>query len=75
MAAALSDRDVIRSALARLSPQQRVAVLLMMEQGWDLKSAGEVLGIPKGTVASRLNAARATLREALRESDRAWEER
>jgi RNA polymerase sigma-70 factor (ECF subfamily) len=37
-------------------------------QGFDYAAAAEVLGIPPGTVASRLNRARATLRRALGES-------
>ena len=74
-ATVVGDRDAVQRALARLSPQQRVAVLLVMEQGWDLKTAGHVLGIPKGTVASRLSIARTTLRRTLSESDGAAEGR
>ena len=58
----------LRDALLHLTPQQRVAVLLVIEQGYDLKSAGEILGIPAGTVGSRLTSARAALRRALRPS-------
>jgi RNA polymerase sigma-70 factor (ECF subfamily) len=43
-------------------------VLLVDGQGFDYAAAAEVLGIPAGTVASRLNRARATLRRALGES-------
>jgi len=55
----------LRDALLRLTPQQRVAVLLVIQQGYDLRSAGEILGIPAGTVGSRLTAARAALRRVL----------
>ena len=58
-------RSQISSALARLSPEQRVVVLLVDRDGFDYRSVAEVLDVPKGTVCSRLNAARAALREAL----------
>ena len=58
-------RSQIASALASLSPEQRVVVLLVDRDGFDYRSVGEVLDVPKGTVCSRLSAARAALREAL----------
>ncbi len=58
-------RSQIASALASLSPEQRVVVLLVDRDGFDYRSVAEVLDVPKGTVCSRLNAARAALREAL----------
>ena len=58
-------RSQVASALARLSPEQRVVVLLVDRDGFDYRSVAEVLDVPKGTVCSRLNAARAALREAL----------
>jgi len=65
----LADRYITRtqvaSALADLSPEQRVVVLLVDRDGFDYRSVAEVLDVPKGTVCSRLNAARAALREAL----------
>jgi RNA polymerase sigma-70 factor (ECF subfamily) len=67
--AQLEDTIVLRSrladALAELQPEDRAAVLLVDAQGFDYRSAGEVLGIPEGTVASRLNRARGALRRAL----------
>jgi RNA polymerase sigma-70 factor (ECF subfamily) len=67
--AQLEDTIVLRSrladALADLGPEDRAAVLLVDAQGFVYRSAGEVLGIPEGTVASRLNRARAVLRRAL----------
>ena len=67
--AQLEDAVVLRSrladALAELPLEDRGAVLLVDAQGFDYRSAGEVLGIPEGTVASRLNRARAALRRAL----------
>ena len=61
-------RMELAAALSSLSPEQRVTVLLVLEQGFDLKTAGEVLGIPPGTVASRLSYAREALRACLRPS-------
>jgi RNA polymerase sigma-70 factor (ECF subfamily) len=60
-AAALSD------ALAALPAQDRAAVLLVDRDGLSYGRAGAVLGVPAGTVASRLNRARAALRTALEE--------
>jgi RNA polymerase sigma-70 factor (ECF subfamily) len=61
------DALALRDALAELPVDDRAAVLLVDAQGFDYRSAAEVLGIPAGTVASRLNRARAALRRALRE--------
>jgi RNA polymerase sigma-70 factor (ECF subfamily) len=58
-------RSRLADALAELTHEDRAAVLLVDAQGFDYRSAGEVLGIPEGTVASRLNRARASLRRAL----------
>jgi len=57
-------RDVA-AALAALPPEERAAVLLVDAQGFDYRSAAEILGVPEGTVASRLNRARALLRRSL----------
>jgi RNA polymerase sigma-70 factor (ECF subfamily) len=61
----LPARRSLAEALARLEPADRAAVLLVDAQGFDYRSAGEVLGVPEGTIASRLNRARAALRQAL----------
>jgi RNA polymerase sigma-70 factor (ECF subfamily) len=58
-------RQSLASALAELQPEDRAAVLLVDAQGFDYRSAGEILGIPEGTIASRLNRARAALRHEL----------
>lgn len=64
---AVASRRDLAAALAGLPPEERAAVLLVDAQGFDYRDAGDVLGIPVGTVASRLNRARATLRAALAE--------
>jgi RNA polymerase sigma-70 factor (ECF subfamily) len=62
-------RSGLARALAELPPEERAAVLLVDAQGFDYRSAGEVLGVPTGTVASRLNRARGALRRALGEHE------
>jgi RNA polymerase sigma-70 factor (ECF subfamily) len=61
----LSTRDRLAGALADLAPADRAAVLLVDAKGFDYDAAAEVLGVPAGTVASRLNRARSSLRRAL----------
>jgi RNA polymerase sigma-70 factor, ECF subfamily len=58
-------RAGLAAALAELSPEDRAAVVLVDAQGFDYRAAGEILGVPVGTVASRLNRARTALRLAL----------
>ena len=53
--------DVLRT----LQPSDRAVLLLVDLLGFDYEEAAEVLGIPRGTVASRLNAARTRFRTAL----------
>ena len=60
-----AERLELADALASLPPADRAAVLLVDAQGFDYRSAAEVLGIPDGTIASRLNRARAHLRRYL----------
>jgi RNA polymerase sigma-70 factor (ECF subfamily) len=63
------NRSRLAQALSELALEDRAAVLLVDAQGFDYRSAGEVLGVPEGTVASRLNRARAALRRALGEQE------
>jgi RNA polymerase sigma-70 factor, ECF subfamily len=58
-------RTRLEDALAELAPEDRAAVLLVDAQGFDYRAAGEILDVPDGTIASRLNRARALLRRAL----------
>lgn len=59
------DRAVLAQALDTLPPDQRAVVLLVDAKGFDYADAAAVLGIPEGTVRSRLSRARARLRRAL----------
>ena len=63
----LASRERLEHALATLTPHDRAAVVLVDGHGFDYRAAAEVLGIPAGTVASRLHRARAALRNALEE--------
>jgi RNA polymerase sigma-70 factor, ECF subfamily len=65
----------LAAALASLTAEQRAVVALVLEEGLDHHTAAEVLGIPMGTVASRLAAARAALRRFLSQSLPSGEER
>ena len=55
----------VAAALAELPPDARAVVLLVDLIGLDYETAASALRIPRGTVASRLNGARARLRTAL----------
>ena len=56
---------VLAEALATLPERARAVVLLVDVVGFDYETAAAVLRIRRGTVASRLNAARTSLRVAL----------
>jgi RNA polymerase sigma-70 factor (ECF subfamily) len=61
-------RDRIDRALAALPEDMRAAVLLRDVEGLDYKEISDALGIPMGTVESRIFRGRARLREALASS-------
>ena len=55
-------------ALQQLSDEHRLIVLLHDTEGYKMTEIQELMGIPVGTVKSRLHRARARLREILAES-------
>ena len=55
-------------ALAQLSDEHRIIVLLHDTEGYKLTEIQELMNIPVGTVKSRLHRARARLREILTEN-------
>ncbi len=65
--AAAITADVTVRALAALPPEQRVAVVLVDGEGFDHESAARILGVPRGTLASRLSRGRARMRHLMRE--------
>lgn len=52
-------------ALEQMSPDQRTLLLLHDVDGWRQEDVAEVLGVPIGTVKSRLHRSRAALRKHL----------
>ena len=55
----------VQGALTKLSPELREAVILRDLQDMDYKEIAEVLGIPQGTVKSRISRGRAELARLL----------
>lgn len=54
----------VADVLDRLSPEHRAVLVLRDVEGLDEQRAGELLGVPTGTVRSRLFRARRTFRRA-----------
>lgn len=52
-------------ALAQLSEEHRIVVLLHDTEGYKLKEIQALIGVPEGTIKSRLHRARARLKEIL----------
>lgn len=59
------DAIAVRKAVAQLGDDQRAAVGLVLVEGLPYKEAAEVLGVPIGTLTSRLARARETLQTLL----------
>ncbi len=55
----------VGSALARISPELRVVLQAVVLDGLTTREAARLLGIPQGTVKTRLARARASMREEL----------
>lgn len=58
----VEDRDAIERAFRRLTPETRAVVVLRYYADLPLKDIGDVLGIPAGTVGSRLHRAMRDMR-------------
>lgn len=58
-------REVVHAALDRLPPKHRPVVVLRMIEGYSTRETAELLGIPEGTVLSRLARAMDQLRGLL----------
>ena len=59
------DAIAVRKAVSKLGDEQRAAVALVLVEGLPYKEAAEVLGIPIGTLTSRLARARESLQATL----------
>ena len=64
-ATTVADRDQLERGFTRLRPEQRAVVVLHFYLGLPVPEIAETLGIPAGTVKSRLHYATETLRAAL----------
>ncbi len=60
--------EALDRALSQLSEEHRIVVLLHDTDGYKLQEIQELIGIPVGTVKSRLHRARARLRQLLTDS-------
>jgi RNA polymerase sigma-70 factor (ECF subfamily) len=65
LSAARLDRIALDDALAQLSEPLREAFILVKAEGLKYREAAEVLGVPQGTVQSRVHAAVTELRALL----------
>lgn len=61
----------VHRAMGRLPPDQRAALLLVAVEGRSFDQAADLLGIPRGTLMSRLARARASLRQLTGRDDAA----
>ncbi len=64
--AGLELRAQIQQALAQVSPDLREAVILRDLEDMDYKDIAEILGVPQGTVKSRISRGRAELAKLLK---------
>jgi RNA polymerase sigma-70 factor (ECF subfamily) len=55
----------LRAAVGGLPPDQRMVVVLRYTEGLSYEQIGEILGCPKGTIASRLNRVHKSLERRL----------
>jgi RNA polymerase sigma-70 factor (ECF subfamily) len=62
----LIDRHSLQDALDKLSAEHREVVLLHEVEGLNYEEAASIIGVPVGTVKSRLHHAFANLRRSLR---------
>ncbi|MCB9838370.1 MAG: RNA polymerase sigma factor [Phycisphaeraceae bacterium] len=60
--------ECLDRAMSRIDPEQRVLLSLRDVRGLDYTQIADALGVPVGTVKSRLFRARAALREAMEEA-------
>jgi RNA polymerase sigma-70 factor, ECF subfamily len=62
----MGDRSEVVAALRALPAEERTVMFLVDVHGFDYAAAAEIVGVPVGTVASRLNRARLSVRQVLR---------
>jgi RNA polymerase sigma factor (sigma-70 family) len=69
----VATRDQLERGFRRLTPEQRAVIVLHFYTGLSLAEIADVIGIPFGTVGSRLHYAKRALRAALEADDRVEE--
>jgi RNA polymerase sigma-70 factor (ECF subfamily) len=57
--------EIVNKALMSMDPKFRIIVAMRMLQGYSTKETAEILGLPLGTVLSRLSRAQEQLRKIL----------
>ena len=57
--------ETVQQALIMLAEEQRLPILLVSMEGWSTEEAAQWLGVPKGTLLSRLHRGRQRLKEIL----------
>jgi RNA polymerase sigma-70 factor (sigma-E family) len=67
--ARVDDHDELWSALGRLAPQQRVVLVLRIYEDLSEEQTASILGVPPGTVKSRLSRALGVLRSIVEGND------
>jgi len=65
----LITRLAVQTAMARLPAEQRMAVSLVLVEGMAYRDAAETLGVPVGTLTSRLARGREALQRMLGDGD------
>jgi RNA polymerase sigma-70 factor (ECF subfamily) len=60
------DETLLHRALAQLPPHYRTAVILFDIEGFDYQQVSKIMGVPMGTVASRIHQGRALLKRILK---------
>jgi len=63
------DEQRVQRALDRLSPEHRTVLVLKEIEGQKYEAMAEILGVPIGTIRSRLHRARLELRALLRKDE------
>lgn len=58
-------KDSLQTAIASLDDDQRFPILLTIMEGWSTEEVAELLGVPRGTILSRLHRGRQKLKTIL----------